>query len=191
MGIPRETTRRRSKLKSSKFSAKESWRTNEVSTFLKVVSSGFSSPSAPYMTFDLVDIALSKRISNAKLQGWNEFPMMKMHFHFGWLSLLACKLKVNSGCKQYLDSWKKWRSSSFFLCFQKKFDHISSALCLAWRHYMNTFWGLTLPAGENLVSLLRYSAAGAASMQCRNGAATGYRAAIVTSYYKLLLRNNL
>ena len=83
------------------------------------------------MTFDLVDIALSKRISNAKLQGWNEFPMMKMHFHFGWLlSLLACKLKVNSGCKQYLDSWKKWRSSSFFLCFQKKFDHISSALCL-------------------------------------------------------------
>ena len=188
MGIPRETTRRRrSKVKSSKFSAKESWRTNEVSTFLKVVSSGFSSPSAPYMTFDLVDIALSKRISNAKLQGWNEFPMMKMHFHFGFAAASKSEFRLQAIFGQL----EKMEILLLLSLLPKKFDHISSALCLAWRHYMNTFWGLTLPAGENLVSLLRYSAAGAASMQCRNGAATGYRAAIVTSYYKLLLRNNL
>ena len=34
-------------------------------------------------------------------------------------------------CQQYLDSWKKWRSSSNPPWkSQKKFDHISSALCL-------------------------------------------------------------
>ena len=189
MGIPRETTRRRrSKLKSSKFSAKESWRTNEVSTFLKVVSSGFSSPSAPYMTFDLVDIALSKRISNAKLQGWNEFPMMKMHFHFGFAAASKSEFRLQAIFGQL----EKMEILLLLSLLPKKvWPHQFSfvpGFVIIWTHF--EAWPCprvkTLFPFYDIVLLLQCSA-----RATTGAAATGYRAAIVTSYYKLLLRNNL